>query len=108
MAAPSVPVTREISGVDAVKTGGIWRIRRGKDGSPPRENEGETLHVEGIDVICIDSVKELLGMMLLGAGSAAGQRAPRMGQAEMLPLAAQGEQAVPAVTSGVHSQVECT
>ena len=74
----------------------------------PRENEGETLHVEGIDVICIDSVKELLGMMLLGAGSAAGQRAPRMGQAEMLPLAAQGEQAVPAVTSGVHSQVECT
>lgn len=78
--------------VEAAKQAGITRV------FIPKENDAETLHTSGVEVVCVSTLAEVLAVMLLPGV----EEAPQMSEApatEPLPVAAQGESAVPAATN---------
>ena len=79
--------------VAAAKAAGLQRV------FIPRENDAETLHASGIEVICISALQEAAEAMLLCPG--AGEAAPAV---IGLPVAAaaQGENTVPALTTAAN------
>ena len=83
--------------VEAAKQAGIKRV------FIPKENDAETLHVPGVEVICVSTVQEVLAAMLqFGAENAS--EMPASPAREPLPVAAQGENAVPAATASLVGQ----
>lgn len=83
--------------VEAAKQAGIKRV------FIPKENDAETLHVPGVEVICISTVQEVLAAMLqFGAENAS--EMPASPAREPLPVAAQGENTVPAATASLVGQ----
>ncbi|MBQ8556210.1 MAG: ATP-dependent protease LonB [Clostridia bacterium] len=80
--------------VEAARQSGLRRV------FIPRENDAETLHMDGIEIVCVSTVQEVLDRMLLpeAAVDAPQQITPAL--PEPLPVAAQGEAATPAVTAG--------
>ena len=79
--------------VEAARQAGLTRV------FIPRENDAETLHASGVEVVCVSTLAEVLDAMLLPAAVEAPEM-PASPQLEMLPVAAQGESAVPAATAG--------
>lgn len=83
--------------VEAAKQAGIKRV------FIPKENDAETLHVPGVEVICVSTVQEVLAAMLqFGAENAS--EMPASPAREPLPVAAQGENTVPAATASLVGQ----
>ena len=83
--------------VEAAKQAGIKRV------FIPKENDAETLHVPGVEVICVSTVQEVLAAILqFGAENAS--EMPASPAREPLPVAAQGENAVPAATASLVGQ----
>ncbi len=80
--------------VEAARLAGLKRVY------VPKENEPETLHITGIEVICVTELREVLGALLLPAREAEAEDVAAEGVPETLPLAAQPDQLVPAVTAG--------
>jgi len=81
--------------VAAAKAAGLTRV------FIPRENDAETLHASGVEVVCVSTVKELLSAMLTGEETAS--QSPEAPQMTALPVAAQGEFDIPAVTAGTNA-----
>lgn len=81
--------------VAAAKAAGLTRV------FIPRENDAETLHASGVEVVCVSTVKELLSAMLMGEETAS--QSPEAPQLTALPVAAQGEFDIPAVTAGTNA-----
>ena len=67
----------------------------------PKENDTEMIHMADIEVVGVSSLAEVLRAMLLPPGVEADEPSPAA-QTESLPLAAQGEQSVPAVSAGAN------
>ncbi len=81
--------------VAAAKAAGLTRV------FIPRENDAEMLHASGVEVVCVSTVKELLSAMLTGEETAS--QSPEAPQMTALPVAAQGEFDIPAVTAGTNA-----
>ena len=81
--------------VEAARQAGISRV------FIPKENDTEMIHAADIEVVGVSSLAEVLRAMLLPPGVEADEPAPAA-LAENLPLAAQGEQGVPAVGAGAN------
>lgn len=79
--------------VEAAKQAGIARV------FIPKENDAETLHASGVEIVCVSAISELLDLMLLSAEQTA-QKPSTAVLPEPLPAAALGESTVPAVTAG--------
>ena len=79
--------------VEAARQAGLTKV------IIPKENDAETLHAQGVEVICVSTLTEALDAMLM-TDEAARQTALPAAAAEPLPLAAQGECDLPAVTCG--------
>lgn len=79
--------------VEAAKQAGIARV------FIPKENDAETLHASGVEIVCVSAISELLDAMLLSAEKRA-QKPSTAVLPEPLPVAALGESTVPAVTAG--------
>ena len=62
----------------------------------PKENDAETLHAEGIEVICVSTLAEVMAGMLQDEG---GQEAPNALAALAVSAVAQGENALPALST---------
>ena len=77
--------------VAAAKAAGLTRV------FIPKENDAETLHVDGIEVICVSSLTEVLSAMLLPRATE--ERTSAVVTAP-LSAAAQGGETIPAVTVG--------
>jgi hypothetical protein len=65
----------------------------------PKENDAETLHASGIEVICISTLSEAAEAMLLRAGAA---EAPSAVIGLPVSAAAQGENIAPAITTAAN------
>jgi len=78
--------------VEAAKQAGITRV------FIPKENDAETLHTSGVEVVCVSTLAEVLAAMLM-PGVAEAPQMPEAPATEPLPVAAQGESAVPAATN---------
>ena len=76
--------------VAAAKAAGLQRV------FIPKENDAETLHATGIEVICVSTLAEVMAAMLLEERPQEGPAAPA---ALAVSAAAQGENATVAVTS---------
>ena len=74
--------------VAAAKAAGLSRVLI------PRENDGEILHVEGIEVVGVSTMEEVMDAMLLRAGKTQ-MEAPAL-VAAALSAAAMGERSAPA------------
>lgn len=83
--------------VEAAKQAGLTRV------FIPKENDAETLHAFGVEVVSASTLTEVLDAMLL-PGVESVPRMPALPQLESIPVAAQGESAVPAVTAAVCEQ----
>ena len=81
--------------VEAARRAGLARV------FIPQENDTETLHASGIEVVSVTSVQEVLDAMLLPADATS--EAPAAGNLELLPVAALGEPALPAATAGTNA-----
>jgi Lon-like ATP-dependent protease len=79
--------------VAAAKAAGITRVYI------PKENDAETLHASGIEVICISTLSEAAEAMLLRAGVA---EAPSAVIGLPVSAAAQGENIAPAITTAAN------
>lgn len=94
---------RAVGGVpakaEAARLAGLSRVY------VPGENRAEVLHITGIEVICVDTLAELLEGMLLEAPVRAKTDVMRTA-ADALPAAAQGEHAIPASAVGVCAKSE--
>lgn len=78
------PVGGVPSKAEAARLAGIARVY------VPRENEPETAHITGIDVIAVDGVAELVEALLLPVGEQA-SAAQVVVSDEAIPAAAQGD-----------------
>ncbi len=76
--------------VAAAKAAGLTRV------FIPKENDAETLHASGIEVICVSTLAEVMAAMLQAE---APREAPSAPAALAVSAAAQGENVVPAITS---------
>ena len=65
----------------------------------PKENDAETLHAEGIEVICVSTLAEVMAGMLQDEG---GQEAPNAPAAPAVSAAAQGENVLPALSTAAN------
>ena len=79
--------------VAAAKAAGLSRV------FIPKENDAETLHAEGIEVICVSTLAEVMAGMLQDEG---GQEAPNAPAAPAVSAAAQGENALPALSTAAN------
>jgi Lon-like ATP-dependent protease len=79
--------------VAAAKAAGLTRVYI------PKENDAETLHASGIEVICISTLSEAAEAMLLRAGAA---EAPSAVIGLPVSAAAQGENIAPAITTAAN------
>ena len=102
----STAVTGEITVHGAVKAvGGVpAKVEAARDAGLqrvliPKENDAETLHASGVEVECVSTLQEVLERLLLPC-AVAEQENPPCTLPEHLPVAAQGERLLPAVTAG--------
>ena len=79
--------------VEAARDAGLQRVLI------PKENDAETLHASGVEVECVSTLQEVLERLLLPC-AVAEQENPPCSLPEHLPVAAQGERLLPAVTAG--------
>ncbi len=82
--------------VEAARQAGLSRVYI------PRDNDAETLHGDGIEVVCVSTLTEAMAGMLLSGGREA-ETAVLPHQPEVLPLAALGESAAPVATLGTNA-----
>ena len=79
--------------VEAARKAGFVRV------IIPRENDAEILHDKEVEIICVSTLTEVLSVMLLNRRETLQQ--PSASQyMEPVPVAAQGEQGMPAATCG--------
>ncbi len=78
--------------VEAAREAGLERV------FIPRENDAETLHADGVEVVCVSSLNEVLQAMLLAPAAHVPESAPAC-PPENLPAAAKGGQILPNVTA---------
>ncbi len=79
--------------VEAARLAGLSRV------FIPAENDAETLHVSGIEVICVSALQEVIDAMLLPAQALHPAETPLAAQSAPIPMAAQGDLPAPAVTA---------
>lgn len=82
--------------VEAARLAGISRVYI------PQENDMETLHTDGIEVVCVSMVREVLEGMLLPASAMTDAEEGQQLLPEAVPAIAQGEQPLPAATAGTN------
>ena len=78
--------------VEAAREAGLTRVLI------PKENDAETLHLTGVEVVGVSTVTEALSALLL-SGAEEARPSPEIAAQTMLPAAAQGENQLPSVTS---------
>ncbi|MDD6051546.1 MAG: ATP-dependent protease LonB [Clostridiales bacterium] len=77
--------------VEAARQAGLTRV------FIPRENDAETLHAAGVEVVCVSEIAQVLSSMLLPGESAPSH--PTSLRPEPMPAAALGENPLPAGTT---------
>ncbi len=82
--------------VEAAKEAGLARV------FIPKENDAETLHASGVEIVCVSSLQEVLEAMLLPAEADASQP-ETAALPEDMPIAAQGEMKAPAVSAATNA-----
>lgn len=87
--------------VEAARRSGLRRVYI------PMENDAETLHTDGIEVVCVTELKQVLDAMLLPEVSAVQETMQIASTPETVPLAAQAENTAPAATAGNAPSLDC-
>ena len=76
--------------VEAARQAGLTKV------IIPKDNDAETLHAQGVEVVCVSTLTEALDALLLPGIAAAGENTASM-PVESVPLAAKAENGVPGV-----------
>lgn len=78
--------------VEAARQAGLTRV------IIPKENDAETLHAQGVEIICVSTLTEALDALLTSAAVVPEDKPEAV--TDSVPLAAQGENRLPAATCG--------